>query len=354
MAPEALSREAEEFLSWLSLERGRARNTLSAYRRDLAAFEAFLGRHSLAVSDASRADLERYVAFLRQAGRRPSTVARAVAAVSGMYRYLEVQSDGAPGGTAPGRGGPDGRGTGGPAGGGPAWAATGVGGVRVAVPRGLPKPLSEAEVERLIDTVAGSGPLQRRDRLVLELLYGTGIRASELTGLGLGDLDTDQWTALVTGKGSKQRVVPLGRMAVEAVERWLEPGGRPELVPRRWSRRSDSDALVLNTRGGRLSRQGVWNILRRYGDISGLGERVSPHVLRHSCATHMLEHGADLRVVQELLGHASIATTQVYTRVSAGHLREAYLAAHPRAKPLPGPCRAPSEPARRAAGGGDR
>ncbi|MDA8392674.1 MAG: tyrosine recombinase [Actinomycetota bacterium] len=301
-----MSDGAQEYLSWLALERGRAANTLAAYRRDLAAYEAFLRSRGADVTDTSRSHLQDYVAHLRQAGRRPSTVARAVAAVSGMHRYLDLQSS-------------------------DRLQSDGAAAVRVAVPRGLPKPLSEADVERLIAAVPGTGPLQRRDRLVLELLYGTGIRASELTALGLGDLDTDQWTALVTGKGSKQRVVPIGRMALEAVESWLEPGGRPQLVPCRWARRSDSDALVLNARGGRLTRQAVWNILRRYATLAGLGDRASPHVLRHSCATHMLERGADLRVVQELLGHASIATTQVYTKVSPEHLREAYLAAHPRA-----------------------
>jgi integrase/recombinase XerD len=155
---------------------------------------------------------------------------------------------------------------------------------------------------------------------------------SELVGLSLADLDLGGGLLRAFGKGAKERIVPVGRLACEAVAAWLAPGGRRQLEPDRWARRGDSEAVFLNTRGGRLSRQGAWGIVRRYGDAVGLGDRLSPHVLRHSCATHMLDHGADIRVVQELLGHASISTTQVYTKVSAARLRQIYDAAHPRAK----------------------
>jgi len=175
------------------------------------------------------------------------------------------------------------------------------------------------------------GPLQQRDRALLELLYGTGIRIGEAVGLDLGDIDLDDAMVRVLGKGSKERVVPLGRGAGAALETYLRDG-RLALRAARARGRADPDAVFLNARGGRISRQGCWAIVRRAGDRVGLGDRLSPHVLRHSCATHMLDHGADLRVVQELLGHASISTTQVYTKVSPERLRSVYEAAHPRAR----------------------
>jgi integrase/recombinase XerD len=195
----------------------------------------------------------------------------------------------------------------------------------------VPKALSEEEVARLIAAVTGDGPLDRRDRAILEVLYGTGVRISELVGLSLGDVDLESRLMRAFGKGSKERIVPIGRFAAEALGAWLGPGGRDELEPARWARRGDQEAVLLNTRGGRLSRQGAWGIVRRYGDRVGLGDRLTPHVLRHSCATHMLDHGADIRAVQELLGHASISTTQLYTLVSTERLWSVYAAAHPRA-----------------------
>jgi integrase/recombinase XerD len=200
------------------------------------------------------------------------------------------------------------------------------------VPQGLPKALSEEEVLRLLGAVVGDGATARRDRAILELLYGTGMRISELVGLSMEDLALDDGMVRVFGKGSKERIVPLGPYAGDALLSWLGQSGRGAMTPDRWARRGDSEAIFLNARGGRLSRQGAWGIVRRYGDRVGLGDRLTPHVLRHSCATHMLDHGADIRVVQELLGHASIATTQVYTRVSTERLRSAYEAAHPRAR----------------------
>jgi site-specific recombinase XerD len=166
---------------------------------------------------------------------------------------------------------------------------------------------------------------------MLEVLYGTGVRVSELVGLSLGDLDLDAALIRAFGKGSKERIVPVGGPAVRALVAWLGPGGRPELAPAQWRRRGDAEAVFLNVRGGRLSRQGAWDVLRRYAVQVGLEGKLSPHVLRHSCATHMLDHGADIRAVQELLGHASISTTQVYTLVSTERLWEVYRNAHPRA-----------------------
>jgi integrase/recombinase XerD len=199
------------------------------------------------------------------------------------------------------------------------------------LPQRLPKALDEDQTLRLLDSVVGSGPLDLRDRALLELLYGTGARISEVIGLSLLDVQNDDGLLRVFGKGSKERMVPLGRVARSALDDWLSPGGRPLVVPVRWASRSDSEAVFLNTRGGRLSRQGAWAILKRRAAPVGLSARVSPHVLRHSCASHMLAHGADIRIVQELLGHVSISTTQMYTKLSSEHLRASYERAHPRA-----------------------
>jgi integrase/recombinase XerD len=196
------------------------------------------------------------------------------------------------------------------------------------VPQGIPKALTEAEVDALLGAVPGDGPRPQRDRAILEVLYAGGLRISELVGLDLGDVDLYDGLVRVMGKGSKERVVPLGRSAREAVGDYLTTG-RPELSG---AGRQREHALFLNARGGRLTRQGAWLIVRAAGDRAGLQGRLFPHVLRHSCATHMLDHGADIRVVQELLGHASLSTTQVYTKVSPERLRAVYDAAHPRAR----------------------
>jgi integrase/recombinase XerD len=232
-------------------------------------------------------------------------VARAVVAVRSLHRFLadEGRAEGDPG----------------------AEVAT------PRVPLGLPKALSEAEVSALLAVVVGDEPSARRDRAMLEVLYGTGVRISELVGLRLGDIDLESGLLRAFGKGSKERVVPLGRHAVAALSAWLGPGGRPALVPQRWARRGDAEAVFLNRRGGRLTRQGAWLVVKHWGSEAGIADKLTPHVLRHSCATHMLDHGADLRAVQEMLGHASVSTTQVYTKVSTERLFAAYRAAHPRA-----------------------
>ncbi|MCU1484329.1 MAG: xerD [Actinomycetia bacterium] len=297
--------EAEEYLSWLVSERGRAGNTVSAYRRDLLAYWTWLRRRGEGIAEVTPATIQDYVAALRAEGKAPSSVARALVAVRSLHKFLadEGESD-----VDPGRG---------------------VDAPRV--PRGLPKALSEADVTMLLDAVVGHEPTARRDRAMLEVLYGCGLRISELTGLSLGDLDLEGGSLRAFGKGSKERVVPLIGMAAGAMREWLSSSGRGALEPERWARRGDAEAVFLNVRGGRLSRQGAWGVVRRYGDQVGLGDRLTPHVLRHSCATHLLDHGADIRVVQELLGHASISTTQLYTLVSTERLRSAWAAAHPRA-----------------------
>jgi integrase/recombinase XerD len=302
-----LSVDAEEFLSWLAVERGRAGNTLTGYRHDLAAYESWLCERGSSPSQAGEADVAAYLAHLRAGRLRPATVARALAAVRGLHRFCldEGQASSDP--------------------------SRDLG--RPAVPQGLPRPLSEKEVGVLLGVVAGDDPAARRDRAMLELLYGAGLRISELVSVCLADLSLEEGLLRVLGKGSKERVVPVGRLAGQALERWLAPGGRPVWAEGAGGRRRvDAEALFLNARGGRLSRQGAWGVVRRHGARAGLGDRLTPHVLRHSCATHMLDHGADIRVVQELLGHASVATTQVYTRVSARRLHAVYRAAHPRAR----------------------
>lgn len=298
--------EVVDLLSWLRVERGRSTNTLRAYELDLRAYVAWLDEHDLSISAVTEPDLTRYIAHLKASGRAGSSVKRAMVSVRGLHRFLATETEGV------------------------ADPAADLEMPKVA--KGLPKALTEDEIGRLLDAVVGNEPLHRRDRAILEVLYGTGLRISELVGLSLADVDLDAGLLRAFGKGSKERIVPLGSHAIRSLVAWLGPGGRPELEPAQWARRGDAAALLLNTRGGRLSRQGAWLVVRRAGDQVGLTGRLSPHVLRHSCATHMIDHGADIRTVQELLGHASISTTQIYTLVSSERLLSVYREAHPRAR----------------------
>jgi integrase/recombinase XerD len=302
---DALPLEVEEMLSWLATEKGRSANTLAAYRRDLRAYTAWLTEQGITLAVVDEPVVTAYVHALRASGRAPASVARALVSVRSLHRFMADEGDSATDPSADVE--------------------------RPRVPRGLPKALSEDEVEALLEAAVGEEPLARRDRAILEVLYGTGLRISELVGLSMGDVDLDSALIRAFGKGSKERVVPVGRHAIDALRRWLGRGGRPLIEPDRWARRGDAEAVFLNARGGRLSRQGAWGVVRRYGDLVGLSGKLSPHVLRHSCATHMLDHGADIRAVQELLGHASISTTQVYTLVSTERLWAVYRDAHPRA-----------------------
>jgi integrase/recombinase XerD len=297
--------EVEEWLSWLATEKGRAPSTLAAYRRDARRWWAWLRARGSGLDGVDAGVIEAYVGELRRGPLAPATVARSVVAVRSLHRFLADE------GRAPADPGAD--------------VAT------PRVPAGLPKALSEDEVAALLGAVVGDEPAARRDRAILEVLYGTGLRISELVGLRLGDLDLESALLRAFGKGSKERVVPVGRHAAAALAAWLAPGGRPAFVPERWARRGDAEAVFLNRRGGRLTRQGAWLVVKRWGTEVGLEAKLTPHVLRHSCATHMLDHGADIRAVQELLGHATVSTTQVYTRVSTERLFAAYRAAHPRA-----------------------
>ncbi len=293
------------YLAHLAVERGLADNTLRAYARDLALYARYLASVGIAdPTEVATEDLEAYVAWLR--GQRsatgqpyaPSSLARAVVAVRGFHRFLLhdqlTDRDPAAALTTPRAG------------------------------RSLPKALSQAEVERLLAAPVGATPLPLRDRAMLELLYGAGLRISELVGLDVDDLDRGEQLVAVRGKGDRDRLVPYGEPAAEALDAWLVRG-RPRLAPR-------VPAVFVNARGGRLTRQGAWKLITGHAARVGLAERVSPHTLRHSFATHLLDGGADVRAVQELLGHASVTTTQIYTLVSRAALQEVYRRAHPRAE----------------------
>jgi integrase/recombinase XerD len=302
-----LPRDAEEYLSWLEVERGRSPRTLSAYRRDLGTYQENVPEHG--IEAATSADVAVHLEELRRT-HGASSVARALSSIRGFHRFLVEE----------GMRGDD-----------PTLDLP-----SISVTDMLPKALSEEETELLLGAVVGTGPLVLRDRALLEVLYGTGARVSEVVGLNLGDViaaveGADLPLLRVLGKGDKERLVPVGSLARAALADWLSGEGRRLLEPKKWLRRSDAEAVFLNARSGRLSRVGAFGVVKKYAGRVGLAEKVSPHVLRHSCATHMLGRGADVRVVQELLGHASIATTQRYTKVSPEHLRRAYEGAHPRA-----------------------
>ena len=298
--------DVEEFLTWLAVEKGRSVNTLTSYRRDLVGFCAWLADDGLTLDTVTAGDFDRYVGVLRSRGLAPASVKRSTVAMRSLFRFRaqEGMAEGDP--------------------------SAGIETPRV--PSGLPKALTEDEVQALLDAVVGDDPVARRDRALLEVLYGTGARISEVCALGLGDVDVAGGLLRLFGKGSKERVVPLGRWARVALSAWLADEGRGAVAPEQFARRGDADAVFLNARGGRLGRQGAWGVVHKYGEVAGIADRLSPHVLRHSCATHMLDHGADIRAVQELLGHASISTTQVYTMVSNERLFAVYDEAHPRAR----------------------
>lgn len=304
-ADEQLPLEIEEYLTWLRLERGRARSTVEAYRRDLRAWTAHLHHLGRAVTDVTEDDLVGWVARLGSEGLAPSTRKRRIVAARNLHRFLAEEGQ----------------------------VADDVGAAVAPPPvaRGLPKALTEAEVDALLGRVVGDDPVARRDRAILETLYGTGVRISELVSMSLRDLDLHDGFVRVVGKGDKERVVPVLGAAADALAAWLTVEGRGAMIPARWRRRDDEEAVFLNQRGGRLGRQGTWLVVKAHAADAGLGDRLTPHVLRHSCATHLLDHGADIRAVQELLGHASIATTQVYTKVSTERLVAAWRSAHPRA-----------------------
>ncbi|QBR94289.1 site-specific tyrosine recombinase XerD [Nocardioides euryhalodurans] len=296
------------YLDHLSVERGLADNTLSSYRRDLRRYVGFLRERELTTLDAvTEAVVTDFLVRLREGDAEhpalsATSAARTVVAVRGFHRFAVA----------------DGLATTDPA------AA-----VKPPSPaKRLPKALPLADVEAILEASGAAGTtLALRDRALLEVLYGTGARISEAVGLDVDDLDLVDSTVLLRGKGSKERLVPIGSYAATAVDAYLVRG-RPELA----GPTTPAGALFLNSRGGRLSRQSAWSVLVKAADRAGVTRDVSPHTMRHSFATHLLDGGADVRVVQELLGHASVTTTQVYTLVTVDNLREVFATAHPRAR----------------------
>ena len=300
---------AKSFLDHLQIERALSANSIAAYKCDLSKFKAFLSDKSLDLASVSEEDIVMYEVHQKTAGLSLASINRSTSALKTFYKYLAREysiSD----------------------------PTTGITTNKLA--RKLPKALTVAEIISLIDSSdRTSNAMALRDRAILEILYGTGARVSEIVGINIGDfgktmLDSSEISTLkLRGKGSKERIVPLGFYAKTALDNYLVRL-RPQLVARSKESRSNS-ALFLNSRGTRLSRQSAWQIVIAAADACDLSGKVSPHVFRHSYATHLLDGGADIRVVQELLGHSSVTTTQIYTLITIDKVREAYATAHPRA-----------------------
>ena len=289
-----------EYLEALQTERGASPNTLSAYRRDLSGFLGFLRRRGTTIEPAGADHVARYLLTLRQAGLGPRSVARHLSAVRGLYRFLVRE----------GRLGRD-----------PTEHLEGP-----RPPRRLPRTLSPKEAAALVESPALDDRAGLRDRALLELLYATGMRASECLALRIEDLNLAAGYVIPTGKGDRQRLVPVGAQALHWVRVYLKTA-RPSLV-----KRVDPGTLFVNRAGRRLSRQGLWGIIKKAARRAGVRTAVSPHTLRHSFASHLLERGADLRSIQAMLGHADISTTQIYTRLPSSAVREMYRRFHPRAR----------------------
>jgi integrase/recombinase XerD len=295
-----------DFLAYLELERGLSRNTLAAYRCDLRQFGEFLDRRGLTVQTSTHGDLAAFLSELAAGGEEhppvaPSTLARKVACLRSFYRHLRMDATIEHDPTADLHG--------------------------PRKPQRLPHVLSRGDVARLLSQPQGAGPLALRDRALLETMYACGLRASEAVGLELSDVDLEEGLLCARGKGSKERLVPIGRQAVGALLAYRSDG-RPQLLDERTRAQTK---VFVNRRGGGLTRQGLYKIVQGHARHAGLEDRMSPHTLRHSFATHLLAGGCDLRSLQEMLGHADLATTQVYTHLSAERLKDAYFSAHPRA-----------------------
>ncbi len=291
-----------DFLAYLEFERGLSRNTLEAYRSDLLQFGRYLDEHDTTAVDATGRQIGNFLAALDGAkggAASPATIHRKAACLRSFYRHLRregiLETDPTASVTAPRRG------------------------------RKLPQVLTRGQVNKLLAQPKGTEPTDLRDRALLELMYACGLRASEAIGLEVDDVDLDDGFLRARGKGSKERVVPVGNSALEAVGRYLERG-RPALV-----HSVTEKGLFVNFRGSSLTRQGLYKIVRRHATTAGLADRMSPHTLRHTFATHLLAGGCDLRSVQEMLGHADVATTQLYTHLSSERLKDVYFRAHPRA-----------------------
>lgn len=289
-----------EYLVYIKVEKGLSPRTVEAYSRDLRRWSDFISRCGKSTpQEVEREEITLFLEEMRGRGLSPRSLARTTATLRSFQRFLVEEGIY---GSLP---------------------ATDLPSPRHA--HILPRVLSQEEVERLLEQPIPEDPPGLRDKAILESLYGTGIRISELTGLDLEDMDLGERELRVLGKGARERVVPIGDAAAAALREYVGLG-RPKLA-----RDSSQRALFLNQRGGRLTRQGAWELVKKYAGRVGLREKITPHTLRHSYATHLLENGADLRYIQELLGHASISTTQIYTHVSKARVRESYLKAHPHA-----------------------
>jgi integrase/recombinase XerD len=290
------------FLTHVQVEKGLAANTLSAYRRDLAKFEVFAKKQKLDIGAVRRDNLVDFLAGLYRQKLESKTVARHLVTLRNFFRHAQVQE----------------------------WVTEDPSALLESpkIRRALPSYLRLEEVEKLLQLPDQKTPLGLRDRAMLEVLYSTGLRVSELTGLKVPDLDTKVGCVRCIGKGDKERIVPVGRKALGIVEKYLRDG-RPELVTK--GKSGPGAFLFVNRRGKQISRVGVWKILSAYGRRAGLRVPLTPHMLRHSFATHLLERGADLRSVQLMLGHSDISTTQIYTHVVEERLKQIYKAHHPRA-----------------------
>ena len=287
-----------DYLAHLALERALSPRTVDAYGRDLRQFAGWVTERGLGLSEVEPATIRDYLGRRRDLGLSPRSAARALSALRGLFRYLAVEDRLGADPTATLRS-PE------------LW-------------RSMPEVLSGDEIERLLRAPDPSTVLGLRDRAMIETLYAAGLRVSEMVGLTTDRIRLDPGYVRVVGKGSKERLVPLGRAAAEWIDRYQE-GSRPELD------RHHRPELFLNHRGGRLTRQGFWKILRNHGRAAGITTHLSPHIVRHSFATHLVEHGADLRAVQMMLGHSALSTTEIYTHVARERLRRLYDQMHPRA-----------------------
>ena len=297
-----ISAVISSFLMHVRVEKGLSANTISAYKRDLEKFEQFARKRKLTLESVGRDDLVDFLAGLYRQKLESRTVARQLVTLRNFFRFAQVQD-----------------------------LISEDPSINLESPkirRHLPGYLRLEEVEKLLEQPDSKTPTGLRDRAMLEVLYSTGLRVSELIGLGVGDLDAKVGCVRCIGKGDKERIVPVGKKALSMVDKYLREG-RPQLL--RNARASSGPALFVNRRGAALSRVGVWKILSAYGRRAGLRVALTPHMLRHSFATHLLERGADLRSVQLMLGHADISTTQIYTHVVEERLKQIYKAHHPRA-----------------------
>ena len=296
-----MSATVSDFLNYLSIEKGLSRNTIDSYKRDLVQYSNFLGSEEFILSNINDQNLEKFLAYSRKSGKSEASIARSIVTLRNFATFCAKESKSLnPIANFP----------------------------LPRIPKRLPKALSVETINKILDSVGDESPLDLRDKAILEFLYATGSRISELTQLNLRDIDNIEENSAIKlqGKGGKERIVPIGDLAKKAITQYLVRA-RPAMV-----KDLRENALFLNSRGKKISRQIVWQIIQERSSRAGISEHFSPHTFRHSFATHLLDGGADIRTVQELLGHADVTTTQIYTLVTLDKLRESYSLAHPRAK----------------------